>query len=181
MTKPRHKPAIFFLTFVGWGFTLSLFQNQNLKLVLIQRMKNHPFRLINLLLFSVALLLACGAGSDPRQVSDDFCYRYFIKLDQAQALEIASGLAADKLKKEIELLKGGARNFQDGEREFHQAKPFIDYKMIQRTDQDADHVMFLYHLRIEARQGNEQMQREILVSTIREKGRWKVNNYEDYR
>lgn len=144
-------------------------------------MKSRPLRLRNLVWAMAAVLLACGAGSDPRRLADEFCYRYFIKLDQAQALEIASGLAADKLQKEIELLKGSARNFQDGEREFHQAKPFIDYKMIQRTDQDTDHVMFLYHLNIEARQGSEQMQREILVSTIRENGRWKVNNYENYR
>jgi hypothetical protein len=143
-------------------------------------MKNRPFDLINLW-FMAAVLLACGVSSDPRRLADEFCYRYFIKLDQAQALEIASGLAADKLKKEIELLKGGARNFQDGEREFHQSKPFIDYKMIQRTDQDADHVMFLYHLKIEPRQGGEKIEREILVSTIQENGRWKVNNYENYR
>jgi len=125
--------------------------------------------------------LSCGAGNDPQKISEAFCFRYFIKLNQAEALEIATGLAADRLRKEIELLKGSARQFQDGEQEFHRSKPFIDYKMIQRTDQDVDHVLFLYHLQIEARQGNEKMEREILISTIRENGRWKVNNYEDYR
>lgn len=126
-------------------------------------------------------LLACGLSNDPRKISDEFCFRYFIKLAQAEALELASGLAADKLRKEIELLKGSARQFQDGEQEFHRAKPFIDYKMIQRTDQGTDRVLFLYHLEIEARQGSEKMEREILVSTIRENDSWTVNNYEDYR
>lgn len=136
----------------------------------------------NLWLFAVVcLMLSCGLSNDPRKVSDAFCFRYFIKLAQAEALELASGLAADKLRKEIELLKGSARQFQDGEQEFHRAKPFIDYKMTQRTDQDIDHVLFLYHLKIEARQGSETMEREILVSTIRENGRWTVNNFEDYR
>ncbi len=125
--------------------------------------------------------LSCGVRNDPREIADAFCFRYFIKLNQLEALEISSGLAADKLRKEIELLKGEARHFQDGEREFHQHKPFIDYKMTQRTDQDADHVMFLYHLNIEPRQGDEKLEREILVSAIREKGRWTVNNYENYR
>lgn len=125
--------------------------------------------------------LACETENDPRKISDEFCFRYFIKLDQPEALKIASGLAADKLRKEIELLKGSARQFQDGEQEFHRAKPFIDYKMTQRTDQDADHVLFLYHLTIEARQGNEKMEREILISAIRADGRWTINNYEDYR
>jgi len=132
-------------------------------------------------LTTVLVLSACGVANEPQKISEAFCFRYFIKLDQAEALEIAGGLAADKLRKEIELLKGAARNFKDGEQEFHRAKPFIDYKMIQRTDQDADHVLFLYHLTIEARQGNEKMEREILLSTIRENGRWQVNNYEDYR
>lgn len=129
----------------------------------------------------VFALLACGVRNEPREVADAFCFRYFIELNQPHALEIASGLAADKLRKEIELLKGGARDFQEGEREFHQHKPFIDYKMIQRTDQSADRVFFLYHLKIEPRQGGSKMEREILVSTIREQGRWSVNNYEDYR
>lgn len=134
-----------------------------------------------ILLFFVFILWSCGVSNDPRKIADAFCFRYFIQLNQSEALQIASGLAAGKLRQEIELLKGSARQFQDGEQEFHRAKPFIDYKMTQRTDQDADHVLFLYHLTIEARQGSEKMEREILVSTIRENGRWTVNNYEDYR
>jgi hypothetical protein len=133
-----------------------------------------------LVLVAVAVL-ACGVKNDPREVADAFCFRYFIKLDQLQALEISTGLAADKLRKEIELLKGGARHFQEGDREFHQLKPFIDYKMTQRTDQDDNHVLFLYHLNIEPKQSGEKMEQEILVSTIRANGRWTVNNYENYR
>ena len=121
---------------------------------------------------------ACGPGNDPREIADTFCYRYFIELNQPGALEIASGLAAEKLRKEIELLKGAARTFEEGEREFHRAKPFIDYKMAQRTDQDAEHVMFIYHVSIEARQSNEKMEREIVLSTVREDGHWRVNNFD---
>jgi hypothetical protein len=133
------------------------------------------------LVLALIAFLACGVKNDPREVADAFCFRYFIKLDQLQALEISTGLAADKLRKEIELLKGGARHFQEGDREFHQLRPFIDYKMTQRTDQDADHVLFLYHLNIEPKQSREKMEQEILVSTIRTNGRWTVNNYENYR
>jgi len=133
------------------------------------------------LVLMAAALLACGVKNDPREVADAFCFRYFIKLDQMHAMEISTGLAADKLRKEIELLKGGARNFAEGDREFHQLKPFIDYKMTQRTDQDEDHVLFLYHLNIEPKQSGEKMEQEILVSTIRTNGRWTVNNYENYR
>ncbi len=123
-------------------------------------------------------LSACGPGNDPREIADAFCYHYFIELNQPGALEIASGLAAQKLRKEIELLKGTARTFEGGEQEFHRAKPFIDYKMTQRTEQDAEHVMFIYQVSIEARQGNEKMEREIVLSTVRENGRWRVNNFD---
>ena len=121
---------------------------------------------------------ACGPANDPREIADTFCYRYFIELNQPGALEVASGLAAEKLRKEIELLKGAARAFEGGEREFHHAKPFIDYEMAQRTDQDAEHVMFIYHIAIEARQGSEKMEREIVLSTVRQGGRWTVNNFD---
>jgi len=121
---------------------------------------------------------ACGPRNDPRDIADTFCYRYFIELNQSTALEIASGLAANKLRKEIELLKGGARTFDEGERDFHRAKPFIDYKLAQRTEQDADRVLFIYQVSIEARQGNDKMEREIVLSTVRENGRWVVNNYD---
>jgi len=133
------------------------------------------------LVLAILALPSCGVSNDPRKTADAFCFRYFIKLDQIEALEVSSGLAADKLRKEIDLLKGEARNFQEGDREFHRLKPFIDYKMLQRTDQDVDHVMFLYHLQIEPRQGGEKLEREILISAIRANGRWTVNNYENYR
>jgi hypothetical protein len=137
--------------------------------------------IISVFLLPVVAFLACGVKNDPREVADAFCFRYFIEVNQAHALEISSGLATDKLRKEIELLKGGAREFQEGEREFHQHKPFIDYKMEQRTDQNPDHIFFLYHLTIEPRQGSGKMERKILISAVRENDRWTINNYEDYR
>ena len=128
--------------------------------------------------FSLFALCACGPSNDPHEIAEAFCYRYFIELNQAGALEIANGLAAEKLRKEITLLKGTARTFEGGEQEFHRAKPFIDYRMAQRTDQDAEHVMFIYNVSIEARQNNEKMEREIVLSTVRENGRWRVNNFD---
>ncbi len=123
-------------------------------------------------------LSACGPDNDPGEVAEAFCYRYFLELNQRGALEIASGLAAEKLRKEIELLKGDARAFEGGEQEFHRAKPFIDYKLVNRTDQDARHVMFIYQVSIEARESTEKMEREIVLRTVLEEGRWTVNNFD---
>ncbi len=123
------------------------------------------------------LLAACGPGNDPREIAEAFCYRYLIELNQTHALEIASGLAADKLRREIESLKGGARTFEEGEAEFHRLKPFLDYKLKARTDNDAQHVAFVYRLTIEPRQGGGKMQREMLINTSYADGRWTVSNY----
>ncbi|MDZ7266489.1 MAG: hypothetical protein ONB48_03555 [candidate division KSB1 bacterium] len=123
------------------------------------------------------LLAACGPGNDPREIAEAFCYRYLIELNQTHALEIASGLAADKLRREIESLKGGARVFEEGEQEFHRLKPFLDYEMMARTDDDARHVSFVFQITIEPRQGSGKMQRDILINTTLADGRWTVSNY----
>ena len=135
-----------------------------------------PFKLFATLL--ALAVFGCGARNDPAAVADKFCFRYFVELNQPGALELASGLAADKLRKEIELLKGAARTFEGGEREFHQLKPFIDYKMTDRATQDEDHVLFIYLVTIEARQGSDKMRREIVLNLLRKHGRWTVNNYD---
>ncbi len=121
---------------------------------------------------------ACGVGNDPYEVAEAFCHRYFVEMNQAHALELTSGLAAEKLRKEIALLKGAARAFDGGEREFHQLKPFTDYKMTARTDKDAEHVLFIYRIAIEARQDTSTMQRELVLNAVRENGRWTVNNFD---
>lgn len=135
-----------------------------------------PLKIFTPLVLLLAMLIACGVRNDPRAVADRFCYLYLIELNQSAALALASGLAEEKLLKEIELLKG-ARTASD---ELQQAKPFIDYQMSRRADQDALHVMFNYLLTIEPKSGGK-IEQEVLISTVLENGRWKVNNFENYR
>jgi len=134
----------------------------------------------NLVLATLVLFLgmmgACGVRNDPRAVADKFCYLYLIELNQTGALSLASGLAKEKLLKEIDLLKG-ARTVSD---ELQLAKPFIDYEMSRRADQDDSHVMFNYLLTIEPKSGGK-IEQEVLISTVLEDGQWKVNNFENYR
>lgn len=122
------------------------------------------------------LLSACGDRSAPEEVANTFCYRYLIELNQTGALELASGLAAENLRKEIETLKGNARVFEDN-REFHRLKPFIDYELVDQAQPDEEHASFIYDVRIEPRQGNEKITRQLVVSTVREQGKWWVSNY----
>jgi len=124
----------------------------------------------------VIAALGCGAKNDPRAVADKFCYHYLIELNQDEALSLASGLAQQKLKEEIELLKGARL----GADELKSAKPFIDYEMRRRDDRTDSQVMFYYKIAIEPKTGGK-IEEEVIISTVLEGGRWKVNNYEHYR
>lgn len=125
---------------------------------------------------SAMTINGCGTANDPRAIADKFCYLYLIEFNQQAALSLASGLAQEELQKEIELLKG-ARTDAD---ELYRSKPFTDYDLKRRIDQDDTHVMFYYLLSIEPKSGGR-IEQEVLVSTVFENGQWKVNNYEIYR
>lgn len=139
-------------------------------------MKKKSYPVLATLVLFCMMPIACGVRNDPRSVADKFCYLYLIELNQAEALTLANGLAKEKLLKEIELLRG-ARIASD---ELQLAKPFIDYEMSRRSDQDEAHVMFNYLLTIEPKSGGK-IEQEVLISTVLEEGRWKVNNFENYR
>ncbi len=123
-------------------------------------------------------LCACGVSNDPDEVAEAFCQRYFVEMNQARALELAEGLAAEKLRQEIDLLKGAARAFEGGEGEFHRLKPYTDYTLRKRSEKDEAHVLFIYTIKIEARQDTTTLHRELVLNTVRENGRWRVNNFD---
>jgi len=130
-------------------------------------------------LFVCVWLNACGVNNDPGEVAEAFCHRYFVEMNQSHALELASGLAAEKLRQEMALLKGAARAFEDGEREFHRLKPYTDYTLTARTEKDETHVLFIYSIKIEARQDTTTLRRELVLNTVRaEDGRWTVGNFD---
>lgn len=127
------------------------------------------------------MLNACGIGNDSQATAEAFCHRYFVEMNQVHALELADGLAAEKLRKEIALLKGAARAFDGGEREFHQLKPFTDFVLLDRdpkTDDNADKVLYIYEIRIESRHDTSTMKRAFVINTVKEDGRWLVSNFD---
>lgn len=144
--------------------------------------KRAMMRVLSYILLTAGLALcACGLGEDSHATAEAFCHRYFVEMDQAHALELASGLAAEKLRKEIDLLKGAARAFDGGEREFHQLKPFTDFVMLDRdpkTDENAERVLYIYEIRIESRQDTSKMKRAFVINTVKEEGRWIVSNFD---
>ncbi len=130
-----------------------------------------------LALFVGVLLLApaCGRKQSPKGVADRFLYLYLIEINQQKAKELTSGLAESKLEDEIESLK----SIRGMDIDLSENRPFIDYKLLQQNDRGPDRVMFLYEVKIKPRtKGVGETKQTFLVSTVRQNGRWQVDNFE---
>ena len=121
-------------------------------------------------------LISCGPKNVPEEVAEDFLFRYFIELNQQGALELSTGLAADKLKKEIQLLQSVRR---EPDLDLSKHKPFIDYKRVNLQKQQDGSLTFYYEVTIEKRDGVK-LKREVVLSTIDVEGQWKVKNFDTF-
>ena len=132
------------------------------------------------LLFSAFLLignlLACGHSNSPEGVAEEFLFRYFIELNQRGALDVSTGLATDKLNKEIELTQN-IRMVPNLDLAKH--KPFLDYELVNKQKRGENSVTFYYDVTIENRNGDD-YKRELTLTTIILNGEWKVNNFDTF-
>ncbi len=127
-------------------------------------------------LFFIICLTGCGHENSPKGVSDEFLFRYFIELNQRGALELSTGLAADKLQDEIELTQG-IRMLPN--LDLAQHKPFLDYAHVNTQQRDDNTVTLFYKITIENPDG-EDIEREVVLATVNENGRWVVSNYDTF-
>ena len=131
------------------------------------------------LLFPVFVLigsLACGHSNSPDGVAEEFLFRYFIELNQRGALELSTGLATDKLNKEIELTQN-IRMLPN--LDLAQHKPFLDYELVNKQSRGENSVTFFYDVTIESKNG-EDYKRELTLTTVILDGEWKVNNFDTF-
>ncbi len=132
------------------------------------------------IIFTLLLLYlsssSCGHKNSAEDVAEKFLYRYFIELNQRGALELSTGLAEDKLKKEIELLKG-VRSAPD--LDLSQHKPFIDYKLVNTQKRSDASISFFYDVTIKSKGGDE-YKRQAVLTTVQIDGRWKVTNFDTF-
>ena len=125
-----------------------------------------------LLLFTL-LILACSNRNTPRAVSEDFIYNYYQRADQAAALQLSHGLAAEKLEDEIERVsevRVPGQQFDE--------MPDITYEPIDK-EEDSTHVLFNYKLTIKTG-GMTAHTRNVVVQTEQIDGQWKVVNFDEY-
>ena len=125
------------------------------------------------LLLFIFLILACSNRNTPQTVSEDFIYNYYQHADQAAALQLSYGLAAEKLEDEI------ARVSEVRSLDQHiDEMPKIDYELI-GTEEEPTHVLFNYRLTIKTR-GTTTHTRNVIINTEQIDGKWKVVNFDEY-
>ena len=122
------------------------------------------------------ILISCGHSNSPEGVTEEFLFRYFIELNQRGALELSTGLATDKLKKEIELTQN-IRMLPN--LDLAQHKPFLDYELVNKQTRSENSVTFFYDVTIENKNG-EDYKRELILTTVILDGDWKVNNFDTF-
>ena len=97
-------------------------------------------------------------------------------MNQRGAIELSTGLATDKLKKEIELTQN-IRMLPN--LDLAQHKPFLDYELVNKQSRSENSFTFFYDVTIENKNG-EDYKRELILTTVDMDGDWKVNNFDTF-
>ncbi|RMF60562.1 MAG: hypothetical protein D6743_14765, partial [Calditrichaeota bacterium] len=110
-------------------------------------------------MFLIFTTLSCGQKNSPKGVADKFLFRYFIELNQRGALELATGLARQKLQKEIELTQSVR---MQPDLDLNAQKPFIDYKLVNTQQRDGTSATLYYDVSIETKAGGHQKREAVI-------------------
>ena len=125
------------------------------------------------LLLLILLILACSNRNTPQEVSEDFIYNYYQHADQAAALQLSHGLAAEKLEDEIARVSEVRSLDQPID-----VMPKIEYELIGK-EAEPTYVLFNYRLTITTR-GTITHTRNVIIHTEQIDGQWKVANFDEY-
>ena len=127
------------------------------------------------LLFIAALASLVAAGCHPansaRGVVDRFIDQYYVAIDLKAAEPYCTGLALDKLHKEMQLV--GNQRIDDSTR-----KPVVHYKLTAERDAP-DHIQFLFRATIDVPEGGT-FNRNWMITARKSGETWKVSNFDDY-
>jgi hypothetical protein len=119
----------------------------------------------------VLMLAGCHPANSPRGVTDRFIDQHYVAINLDAAKQFCTGLALDKLDKEIALVSG--QRIDDETR-----KPAVHYKLkAERTS--GDHVEFIFRATIDVPEGGT-FHRNWMITARLDGGMWKVSNYSEY-
>lgn len=119
------------------------------------------------------LLAACGPDpSTPRGTAESFLDAHYVRIDLAKALPLTSGLAHQKVTKEIDLVKDIA--IDDSTR-----KPTVHYTFIEERPDGELAMSYVYrgHIAVE---GADAMERRWLLTVRQEPAGWRVTNFQEF-
>ena len=132
--------------------------------------------LVLVVMIMAGLESGCTRNDSAEGVADAFLFRYFIELNQRGALELSTGLAADKLREEIELTQS-IRMSPD--LDLAKQKPFLDYHLVNTKKRGENSVTLFYDVNIES-PGETDSKREVVVTTEKMGDVWKVTNFDTF-
>ncbi len=120
---------------------------------------------------TLLVLGGCTPKNSARGVVDRFIEAHYIAIDLKSSEPLCTGLALDKIHKEMQLTAGQA--IDESTR-----KPIIHYTLTQTRD-ERDHVTFLFKARIDVPDGGSF--NKFWMITARKQGEaWKISNYSEY-
>jgi hypothetical protein len=115
-------------------------------------------------------ILGCSRDHGAQGVADQFMQAYYVRIDQAQALEFATGLAHERLRQELQQVAPLRRGSN-----LEQARPKVSYTLA-RTQPEGRQVLLVYDLTITPSQVKP-MLKKILIITEQLGDQWKVINF----
>jgi hypothetical protein len=127
---------------------------------------NHHKRLI-ISLFFLGLLQGCGSGG-PEAVADRFMETYYAAADLGEALKLADGLAAKKIRDQQQLTRG-----QSGPQTSHGRR--VSYSRIEQNTAEGK-LFYRYEVRIDI-QGGGTFSRKSLLAMAQGPNGWRVTNF----
>ena len=133
-----------------------------------------PVALSRAAFFSLALLAACGSMSSPGGVADKFVDKYYVEADQAAALPLADGVAALRLKSELQLVGDSRRGIAQGT---HAARVFYQRTRLsgEGASREAD-----YALHIKPQGTTGEIVRDAHLELAQQKdGTWRVTRFSE--
>jgi hypothetical protein len=113
----------------------------------------------------------CMPANSARGVVDRFIEAHYIAIDLKAAEPFCTGLALDKLRKEIALTAG--QKIDDSTR-----KPIVHYRLKAERD-GTDHVTFLFLATIDVPDGGS-FEKDWMITARKEGTDWKVSNFSEY-
>lgn len=116
-------------------------------------------------------MLGCMPANSARGVVDRFIEAHYIAIDLKAAEPFCTGLALDKLRKEIALTAG--QKIDESTR-----KPMVHYRLKAERD-GPDHVTFLFLATIDVPDGGS-FQKDWMITARKEGAGWKVSNFNEY-